>query len=152
MSNENDKADGCQSYQILMMGFIDGELGPEDEQKFKDHAYQCPRCAEELTQYKKLSELTDSLKLKEPSDYEWERIYASLSYTIDRRFGWFMAIAGSGIVLGYFLYELLMDWEIAAWLRVGTCMALVGFALLLLSALRRRLRIKKYERYEAVKR
>ena len=90
--------------------------------------------------------------MKEPADYEWERIYGSLTYKIESGFGWFMVIGGMVIVLAYLLYELIMEWEVAAWLRVGIVMAFVGFAVLLISALRQRLRIKKYERYETVKR
>jgi hypothetical protein len=152
MSDDNETNSRCEPYLILMMGFIDGELSQEEEKRFKDHAYQCPKCAEELTKYQKLAAVTDSLKLKEPADYEWERIYGSLAYKIESRFGWFMVIGGIVIVLAYFLYELIMEWEIAAWLRVGIVMAFIGFMVLLISALRQRLRIKKYERYETVKR
>lgn len=152
MNSEKEIDGTCEPFQILMMGFIDGELNEEDEKRFKDHAYQCPRCAEDLVQYQKLAELTDSIKLKEPADYEWERIHASFAFTLERRFGWFLVITGVLLVLGYLLYELLMEWEIAAWLRVGVVMGLIGFLVLLISALRQRLRIKKYERYETVKR
>jgi hypothetical protein len=152
MSDDNDTTSPCEPYLILMMGFIDGELDRDEEKRFKDHAYQCPSCAEELTKYQKLAALTDSLKLKEPADYEWERIYGSLTYKIESGFGWFMVIGGIVIVLAYLLYELIMEWEVAAWLRVGIVMAFVGFAVLLVSALRQRIRIKKYERYETVKR
>ena len=151
MSSANDDKE-CEAYQILMMGFIDGELGAEDEARFKEHVYQCPVCAEELTGYQKLAELTNSIKLKEPADYEWERIYESLFYKIETRCGWFFVIAGVLTVLGYLLYELCMEWQIGAGLRIGIVMAFVGFVLLMVSTIRQRLRIKKYERYEAVKR
>lgn len=148
----NDKTDSCEEYQILMMGYIDGELNAEQEATFKNHVYQCSTCAEELTQYQKLASLTDSLKLTEPADYEWERIYKSLSYKIESKGGWFFVIVGTAIVFGYLLYELCLDWEISATLRIGIVTTIVGFCLLMISAIRQRLRIKKYERYEAVKR
>lgn len=151
MSNEKDKI-SCEEHQILMMGFIDGELGAEEEDRFKEHVYKCSRCAEELAGFQKLAELTDSLKLKEPADYEWERIYSSIFYKVESRVGWLFAIAGCVIVFAYLLFEICIEWEMAAWLRIGIVMAIVGFALLLVSAIRQRIRIRKYERYEAVKR
>jgi len=151
MNDDNEK-NPCEEYQILMMGYIDNELGPEDEKRFKAHAYQCEICAKELTQYQKLASLTNSLQLKEPADYEWERIYCSIFYKMENRFGWTMVILGVLIIFGWLLYEILMGWEMQTSLRIGIVAAVVGFVVLLLSALRQRLRIKKYERYEAVKR
>ena len=151
MNDGNDK-NPCEPFRILMMGHIDGELGPEDEARFLEHVRACPECGKELTEYRKLAEMTDALKLKEPADFEWERIRRSLMYRIENRAGWLMVIAGLAVVLGWFLYELLLDWEIASCLRVGIVMFIVGFTLLLLSALKSRLRIKKFERYEAVER
>ena len=149
---DNKNNQNCEAYQILMMGFIDGELDGEDEKKFKDHAYKCPVCAEELVKYQKLADLTDSLQLKEPADFEWDRIYKSLFYKIESRFGWILAISGLIIIFGYLIYEISVGWEINAWVRIGVVLALVGFILLIISAARQRMRIKKYERYEAVKR
>ena len=151
MSDAKEKED-CESYQILMMGFIDGELDPEQERTFKEHAYQCPRCSEELVKYQRLAELTDALKLKEPADYEWERIYKTIFYKIENRVGWLFVVAGAAMVFGYLLYEICAGWEISTGLRVGIVTALVGFILLLVSAVRQRHRLKKYDRYEAVKR
>jgi anti-sigma factor RsiW len=150
--DEQSKNSECEAYQILMMGYIDGELSGEDEKRFKDHAYKCPACAEELVKYQKLAELTDSLQLKEPADYEWERIYKNLFNKIETRFGWICAISGLVILFAYLMYEIAVGWEISAWFRIGLALALVGFVLLLLSAARHRMRIKKFERYEAVKR
>jgi hypothetical protein len=153
MTDEGKETAGrCEDYEILMMGYLDGELDAEEEERFRSHVFQCPRCAEELAKYQKLAEITDSLKLKEPADYEWERIYGSISYKIETRFGWLLILAGTLTVAGYLLYEVFMDWEVAAWLRVGIVLFLVGFAVLAASAVQHRLRIKKYERYGAVKR
>jgi hypothetical protein len=135
-----------------MMGFIDGELDADQQRTFQDHARQCPQCSAELVSYQKLAELTNGLKLKEPADYEWERIYKSIFYKIENRAGWLFVVAGCAMVFGYLLYEICAGWEISTGLRVGIVTALAGFLLLLVSAVRSRLRIKKYDRYEAVKR
>ena len=50
--------DNCETYQILMMGYIDGELDPDQERRFKEHAYQCPKCAEELVSLPMFPELS----------------------------------------------------------------------------------------------
>ena len=151
MSEAKEK-DACEPYQILMMGFIDGELDAGQERTFKEHAYKCSSCAEELVKYQKLAEMTNAIKIKEPADYEWERIRSTIFYKIESRVGWLFVVAGSAMVFGYLLYEICAGWEIATGLRVGIVTAIVGFLLLLVSAIRQRLRIKKYERYEAVKR
>jgi hypothetical protein len=151
MSNNKDN-DTCEAYQVLMMGFIDNELDKEQEKAFRDHALKCPLCSKELVQYQKLADLTQSLKLKEPADYEWERIYKSIFYRLESRFGRFFVLTGSTIIFCYLLYEICVGWEMAAFLRIGAVVTVVGFILLLISAFRCRRRIKKYERYEAVKR
>ncbi len=142
----------CEPYRILMMGAIDGELDAEQEARFREHSYQCPECAKELIKYQKLSDLTDSLKLKEPADYEWDRIFSSIFYRIASRCGWVCISAGFAMVLGYLLYQVCVGWDISLILRLGLLTGFAGFAILILSALRQRFRIKKYERYGAVKR
>lgn len=151
MTNDHD-AEACEPYRILMMGYMDGELSAPEEARFKEHALRCPACAEELVKYQKLAALTDALKLKEPADYEWDRIRSSLFYRIESRCGWAFVTAGFVLVLGYLLYEVCMGWEISAVLRLGLLTGFVGFAILMISALLQRRRIKRYERYEAVKR
>src|SRR5262249_54965754 len=49
--------DEHEQYQILMMGFLDEELSPEDERRFKEHAYGCAACGVELTKYQRLADI-----------------------------------------------------------------------------------------------
>jgi len=152
MNNDENETNLCEEYQILMMGYIDGELGPEDEDRFKAHAYKCSKCAKELIEYQKLAELTNSLQIKEPADYEWERIYKNIFYKMESRFSWSMIIAGVIVIFGWLMYEICVGMEMATWLRVGIVLVVMGFMAKLIFAFRKRIRIKKYERYEAVKR
>ncbi len=65
--------DDHEPYQILIMGSLDGEISPAEEEKLKSHLAECRECSAELVKYRRLADMATAVKLKEPKDHEWER-------------------------------------------------------------------------------
>ena len=144
--------DEHEQYQILMMGFLDEELSPEDQRRFREHAYQCAECAGELAKYQRLAEMATSVKLREPSDHEWDRFWNVLYNRIERVGGWVFLTIGALVLIAYAIYELAFEPSIHLVLRVGLLAGGAGLALLFVSVLRGRIRTARYDRYQGVKR
>ncbi|MEW6745100.1 MAG: zf-HC2 domain-containing protein [Planctomycetota bacterium] len=146
MSPEREK------YQILMMGYLDGELSPEEEEDFLQHVKGDPELAAELTKYRNLQRITDSVRLSEPTDQEWERFWARFYNRAERQAGWLVVILGALLLIGYTAIELIRAPGVDILLKVGILAVVLGFALLFLNVLRGRLRTLRYDPYRGVRR
>jgi ferric-dicitrate binding protein FerR (iron transport regulator) len=141
-----------EHFQILMMGFLDGELSESQEQELREHLARDPDAGKELAQYRKLGDLAQQVRLKEPQDYEWDRFWQGLYNRMERRIGWLLSMAG---LLMLMLTGLIWLWNtslLALGWKIGLGATLAGLCLLFLSVLRGRLRTLPYDRYREVQR
>ncbi|NKB88662.1 MAG: hypothetical protein GKS06_10620 [Acidobacteria bacterium] len=144
---------GCSEALVLLMGFIDGELAPEDIRRVEDHLAVCPSCRAEHAAYRRLGHAADALATEEvrvSTEHAWERIYDRLTRSV----GWVLLWVGLTLILGWTLWELgsefLTDSEVPMVLRVGVGTFIGGLLLLTINFLRERLYRRKTERYDEV--
>jgi len=146
----------CQEYKDLMMGYLDDELNEAQRNQFEKHIETCSECKAELEQFKKLKNLTDSVKLAEPEDVLWEKYWSGIYNRFERGIGWiFMSIGGIALIiyLGFKAVEqLIKDPTVEVTLKVVIVAFLIGIAILFVSILRERLFFYKKDRYKDVRR
>ncbi len=143
---------GDERQQQLMMAYVDDELDPREREEFRAQMAADPELAREVTQFQNLATMTRDLKLKEPTDYEWDRFWASLFNRLERQTGWVLFSLGVLLLVGYAAFEFLSADSIELPWKLGGCGLFAGAGLLFLSVLRGRLRTMKYDRYRGVKR
>ena len=146
----------CDKYKDLMMGYLDDELTAEQRKEFENHIAANSECAAEFEEFKKLSELTETLRLSEPEDKVWEE-YWSVSYNkYERNLGWIMFSVAAILLLIYggfkMIEEVISDPNIGLLLKGGLLVLIVGLAIMFVSILRERLFIRKKDRYDDVTR
>ena len=152
----SNRALRCDEARILLMGHIDGELGPAETTRIEDHLAVCVSCRREETAFRALGEVTEEMINEEllPIDLEaeWDSIYRRM----ERSFGWILMSVGLIILLGFGAWQLvnefLLNAEASMWLRVGVGATLAGVIVLLVSIGREALTKHRSERYREVQR
>jgi len=147
---------GCEDARVLIMGYIDGELGPADIRRLEDHLAVCVHCRHEERGFRRLVEVTDELVNDElpmiDVDVAWETIYRRL----ERSTGWLLLSAGLILLLAYGAWELLqgffLDPAAPLMVKLGIGATLGGGIVLLVSIGREVLTKYRGERYREVSR
>ena len=137
--------------QIQMMGFLDDELSDEDRLAFTERCYADPTLAAELAKYRRLQDITDSMVLREPEDYEYERFFSRVSARIERRLGLILFGVGASVFVAGLMLELFFS-AMPTELKVGMGIALLGATLLVQSVVRVWWRLRRLDRYQGVRR
>ena len=141
-----------EEYEILMMGYIDGELAPSLQDRFKTHMQDCTQCAQELVRYQELTQVAHSIRLREPQDVELERFWENIYNRMERHSAWGLIAAGVSLPVVALVLAVIQTDLLAWWLKAGIGAVAVGFLLLFISVLRERMRTMPYDRYRGVKR
>ena len=146
----------CDKYKDLMMGYLDDELTDEQRKEFEEHIASHPECKEEFEEFKKLNELTETLRLSEPEDKVWEEYWSASYNKYERNLGWILFSVAAILLLiygGFKLIEgIIVNPEIGMLLKGGLLVLIAGLAILFVSVLRERLFIRKKDRYDDVRR
>jgi len=138
-------------YKKLLMGLLDGELSSEEKRALELHLSKCPECNHELQEFRKMKEVMQTMKYKEPPDEVWERYWTSIYNRLERGLGWILLSIGAIILLFYggfkLVEDLVKDPTIAIIAKVGILAALAGVAILLVSVIRERVFTYKTDKY-----
>ncbi len=146
----------CDQYKELLMGYLDNELTDEQNRRLQEHLDQCPQCAEELEQFKRIKVITDEVTLLEPEDRIWQDYWASVYNRIERGLGWILlSLAGIVLILycGFRMIEqIVRDPQVGFILKAGLLLLIAALAVLLVSIGRERLYFWRSDRYRNVRR
>lgn len=137
--------------QLQMMAFLDDELSLEDRRSFIERCYADPELAAELANFRRIGQITNSMRLREPEDFEYERFFAQVSARVERRMG-FVFLAIGLIILGIAVLHTLVTADLPLPIKIGAVLALMGLGLLITSVCRMRLRLARLDRYQGVRR
>lgn len=139
-------------FEILMMGYLDGELTSDQEQELRDHLTAHPAASRELARYRKLNDIAHSVRLREPQDYEWDRFWQDLYNRMERRISWFLLLFGGILTSLATIVWLLQTGQVQAWVKIGLITLLTGFLLMFLNVLRGRRRTLPFDRFRGIER
>lgn len=146
----------CQDYRDSMMAYLDNELRDDQLKAFEAHLASCPKCTQELEEFKTLKQITDGVELVEPEERLWRQYWGGVYNRIERGIGW-VVFSVAGILLliygGFTAIEnVIKDPGVSALLKVGLLALLVGLAILFVSVVRERIFFWSKDRYKDVRR
>ena len=146
----------CQDYKDSMMAYLDNELNDEQKRAFETHLASCPRCTQELEEFKSLKQITDGIELVEPEERLWQQYWGGIYNRIERGIGW-VVFSVAGILLliyaGFTAIEnVITDPSVGILLKAGLVALLVGLAILFVSVVRERIFFWSKDRYKDVRR
>ena len=141
-----------ERFEILMMGFLDGELTAEDERRFQVHMETCESCKRELGRYRELTRLASSVQLREPQDDELDKFWQGLYNRMERGSGWTLLMVGVVLATIALVIEVFRTEFLSWWIKGAVAALALGFVVLFLSVLRARLRAMPFDRYREIHR
>ncbi|MBM3790870.1 MAG: hypothetical protein FJW35_11060 [Acidobacteria bacterium] len=145
-----------EKHKALLMGFLDGELTEVEGQRVEDHLKECAECRAEVEDFRRLKEITQSMKLAMPEDKYWEEYWAQIYNRVERRAGWILLSVGAILLLSYGGYRLavhmLFSPTFPVFLRVGVAAVVIGASTLMVSVIRERFFLSKADKYRRIKR
>jgi len=147
---------GCERFEFLISGLLDGELDATEEQSLKEHLLLCDKCRRKHQELLRLKEVTDSVRFKDLSGEVWAGYWNNIYRRIERGLGWILLSVGAVILISFGLYESLSqffaDPEISLWVKIGVSALGLGFIILLVSIIRERIFAYRRDRYREVQR
>ncbi len=136
----------------LITKYIDGFAKEEEIKKIIE---ENPEIIEEIKELKELKEVINMLKPVDP-DRKWEDFTKSLYSRIERSIGWIFLSIGLIITISFgliqFIQELLKDTELPLYFKIGIFSLVFGIVVLIVSLLRERIFMSRYDKYKEVER
>lgn len=146
----------CEIYKPLLMGYLDQELTELETVRVEQHLKECSTCPTELADFRKLKEVTKTMRLVMPDDKVWDAYWSNVYNRLERRIGWILVSIGAILLGSYAFYKVLaeafLDPNIPVIVRIGLIALVVGICTLLVSVLRERFILSKSDKYERIKR
>jgi len=131
--------------RILLMGYADDELGPEDRARVEEALARDPELRKELAGMRRLKEAT--LGVDTIADADLEAFWGTVYNRLERRAGWILLLAGTAGVVGAGCY-LFFTHEWAHWsVKLAGASGLLGTLVLVWSVWRERRRAMVHDRY-----
>jgi anti-sigma factor RsiW len=138
----------------LLSAYVDGELGPDDTARVKNHLAHSPRARQEVARLRELKEITAALALRDAPPEAWETFWRGGYNRAERSLGWLLLTVGAAVLGAFAFYEAvaaILATDQFHWLvKAGIFAGGAGLVLLLISVLRERLFAKKRTRYDEV--
>ncbi len=140
-----------QRYEHLLLKVIDGAASAAEEQEFFAHIQSCPDCRKEYGEFQDLEQFMSIVKLKDLSEDARNAYWHSLYNRLERGIGWVLLSLSVILLLGFAGFMLIKEFitnpTVSVILKIGVCGVLFGLIALLVSVLKERLFIKKYDKY-----
>ena len=144
----------CEDARILIMGLMDGELTPVQQESVKKHIDSCRSCREQFELFSKLKEETLNMKLKPLPEMYWDEYWTHVYNKIERRAGWIFISIGLILIVSFGFYEFVKDFLMNSTqpliLRAGVSVLGIGIIITGISVLREKLMVRKKDKYRSI--
>jgi len=103
-----------------------------------------------------VKEATNKMKLKKLPEMYWDDYWKHVYNRIERGVSWIFISIGAILLLGYgsweFLNVLIRDHSVNPVVKTGILVLLIGFVILMVSVLREKLMVRKFDKYREIER
>ena len=138
--------------ELLAMAYADGELSTEDALHFETRLSGEPALTRLLAEHHALDVLARRIAPPEPADHEWSRLKVDPLFRASASLGWSLVIAGAAFSFALAIWGISTNEALSLWQRVLILGSLLGFLLLFVSVLWRRVRSYPLDPYRHVQR
>jgi len=136
-----------EELRVLLMGYLDGELGGEDRARVEAALGRDPELRKEYEEMRRLKELTAELGVDARTDAELDAFWSDVVNQLERHTAWILLVLGFVGVVGAGCY-LFFTHSWPHWtVKVAAACGLAGTLLLLWSVWRERRRVLPHDRY-----
>lgn len=140
----------CEPAQILMMKQVDGQIDEDEARQLQAHLDGCATCSAELEDFMEQKAVTDLLRERIQYDAALDSYWGGVYNRLEQKIGWVLIIAGTCILSGFGLTQLLLESDVPLWMRIGVGSLAAGTLVMLVSVIRWRLVTGKKDKYTEV--
>lgn len=137
--------------QVMLSGYLDGELTQGDEQRVTLHLEDCAECTREIDALRKLREATMDTQFQVPEDTQWDEMPRGTLSRLLHNSGWLIAGLWVLGMIAYLVWQVASDSESIQFEAMIGVAFFLAFALIILSAFVDRLQTRKNDPYRKVK-
>jgi len=146
----------CEKIKPYLAGYLDGELDPKTRQMVEEHIKQCPQCAAELEEMRKIREVLGKMETEKLPDIYWRTYWSNIYNRIERAIGWILLSIGIILLSIWGIFQVFRqffaDPSVPIMLRIAVGALSLGVIILLISLIRERIFALKHERYTKIER
>jgi len=135
-------------YRVLLSGYIDDELPPEQRVEIETHLGDCPACQRELDEMRRLFwGTTAAFGASSVPEDAWDEFLDNVYNRLERNTGWAVFIFGAVCLALFGIYVFIREPWTNALVKVLLATPVAGLSILFVSVLRQRLDSVKSDRY-----
>ena len=136
--------------EVLLSGYLDGELTQQERQKVGVYLERDERYREILAELERVKTETERLHYEEPSSGDWKTMEKSLVQDVSRGLGWIILSIWAVSLTSYGLWELAAAPDEPLTGKLLVFGFFLGVALLFCSVLTQRMRESRTDKYKGV--
>ena len=136
--------------EVLLSGYLDGELTQQERQKVGVYLERDERYREILAELERVKTGTGRLHYEEPSSGDWKTMEKSLVQDVSRGLGWIILSIWAVSLTSYGLWELAAAPDEPLTGKLLVFGFFLGVALLFCSVLTQRMRESRTDKYKGV--
>ncbi|MBA7604972.1 hypothetical protein ES703_12100 [subsurface metagenome] len=140
-----------ERFKHLLLKVVDGVATEKEREEFETHICSCEECRCEYGEFRNLEEFMSAVKLKDLSEDARSAYWRLLYNRLERGLGWIFLSLGAILLLGFggfmLIKEFIINPAVSVILKIGVCAVLAGLIVLLVSVLKERLFVRKYDKY-----
>jgi anti-sigma factor RsiW len=91
--------------KILMSGYLDGELDPDEEGRLKSYLSESEDGRQELDSLRQLVDAASTLHIEPPPEEVWDTFLEEVYNRVERKTGWVVFILGVVIAGAFGIYS-----------------------------------------------
>lgn len=147
---------GEEKFKILLSGYIDGELSPDEKTELEMHLKTCSDCRKELEVFQELKEVTGAMKYADIPEHVWDNYWRGIYRRLELSIGWILFSLGAVLILACMCYGVFQNFFLnpdePLILKIGVGTLILGAIFLLVSVTRERIFAYRRDRYKEIKR
>jgi anti-sigma factor RsiW len=143
--------DGHEFDEVLISGYLDGELTQQDAQRVRLHLEDCAGCRRIADDLRTMKEATLTTRFRVPEDTQWDERPRGAVSRILHDAGLLILAAWVVGIAAYLVWGIASDAESFTFENVLVFGLLLAFGLVVLSALVDRLRVRESDPYRKVR-
>jgi hypothetical protein len=145
-----------EEISLQVMAYLDGELDPEETEKVRLKIESDKRFRDAHRSLLKIKEATSNMELKKLPEMYWDDYWKHVYNRIERGVSWIFISIGAILLLGYGIWEflnvLIRDHSVNLIVKTGILVLLIGLVILMVSVLREKLMVRKFDKYREIER
>jgi len=145
-----------ERFIILIEKYFENELDEKEKLEFDSLISNSNSLRKEFEEQKRIKEVLNKMKLKNPSKEFWDGYWTSLYNKLERGIAWIAISIGAVILIAYgsiqAVNQFFADKQTPLIVQIGTVALVFGIIVLIFSVVREKYFISKHDKYKEVQR